>query len=494
VTGAEPARGVSSRHLFLLLFGLFALGNVLAPVFLGKTMVAAAAAVAGCGLLTWLWWSERGLEARIGWRTLAICLAVACILLLLGGEGRIFYANEDWQVRDAVLADLARNPWPFVYPAGSGAQLLRAPLGMYLLPAWFGPAADLALLASNTLMLGLLLALASTLFPSARARRIALIVFVAFSGLDIVGTLIANASGAASFDHLERWAPPLQYSSVLTLIFWVPQHAFAGWFCALLYLLHRRGSVSPGGLAASVPVAAIWSPLAVIGALPFVAWAGLRALQGRTLRWSDVAAGAAALAVALPALAYLAADAQQVPSGFRGVAPLSLAIFLLLEVAPVLWILWRLGGARRPGRDSLVLASAVLVLLPFFHIGEGADLVMRASIAPLAILAALLIESLVRTDWRTHRGMAAIVAVLLSLGAVTGAAEIARALRYRAAPPPLCSLPGVWHRQTGWVADISTYLARAEAMPALLRPDAPAPADTRGDRAACWSRPWKTRR
>lgn len=495
----ESSRGVALRDLLLLLFALFGLANLLVPAFLGRTAVAAVSAAVACAFLALIWLGERReQDERVRWRTLGACLAIACLLLLLGGEGRLFYANEDWQIRDTVLADLARHPWPFAYLSGGGEQVLRAPLGMYLLPALLGGksqlAADLALLACNTLMLGLVLALASALFPAGRARRIALVVFVAFSGLDILGTLLANAAGSTSFDHLERWSPPLQYSSVVTLLFWVPQHAIAGWFCAVLYLLQRRGSIGLGSLAAAVPLAAIWSPLAAIGAVPLVAWAGLRALHARTLRGSDVAAGAAALVLALPALAYLAADAQQLPSGLREVRPLSFAIFLLLEVAPFLWILYRLGTGRGFGRDTALLVAVMLALTPLFHIGSGEDFAMRASIAPLAVLIAMVAASLVEPDRPISPPLAATLALLLSLGAVTGSAEIARALRLVPAPPPQCSLPAAWIQHVGRTADIATYLADVRAMPAVLRPAAPALVDPRADPPACWSRAWKVPR
>jgi len=497
VSQPEPA-GISTRQLLLALFALFALANVLIPAFLGKAALAALSAIVAGGFLALQWWSEGRVAggALVRWRTLGACMAIACALLLLGGEGRLLYANEDWQIRDAVLADMARHPWPFAYLTNEGQQVLRAPLGMYLLPAVLGggnqPATDLALLACNTLMLGTLLALASTLFEAARAKRIALTVFIAFSGLDILGTLLANAAGTASFDHLERWSPPLQYSSVITLIFWVPQHAIAGWFCALLYLLYRRGSVTLGSLVASVPLAAIWSPLAIMGTVPLVGWAGLRAIRDRTLHWSGVVTGITALALAVPALAYLAADAQHLPSGVRGVRLLTYATFLLLEIVPSLWILYRL---RRPdpfGRDTLLLTVTMLVLIPLFHVGAGNDFTMRASIAPLAILIALLASGLIDSQGQIPRSTAVAIAVLLSLGAMTGAAEVARALRLAPAPAPRCSLPSAWVAQSGWIADISTYLAHTSALPGWLRPAVAAPVDPAADPPDCWSRPWKT--
>ena len=71
-------------------------------------------------------------------RTLAACAAVALVLCLLGGEGHVFYANDDWLTRDAVLADMARHPFPIVYTHKGSDFLLRAPLGMYMLPAAIG--------------------------------------------------------------------------------------------------------------------------------------------------------------------------------------------------------------------------------------------------------------------------------------------------------------------------------------------------------------------
>lgn len=494
------ARGVSIRTVLLLGFAPFAASNVLLPVFLGKPAIASLCALAAIGLLAMLWVGEArfGRQASIAWHTLAVCLAIACLLLLLGGQGRLFHANADWQVRDAVLADMARTAWPFVYAGEDGARLLRAPLGMYLLPALIGrsgqTALDLALLACNTGLLGSLFAIGSALFPDRRARAVALVVFVTFSGLDSLGTLIASASGTVSFDHFERWAPPLQYSSVVTLIFWVPQHAIAGWFCALLYLLHRRGEITLAPVIAAIPVAAIWSPLAIIGALPLVAWAGIDALRKGTLRPRDVGAGVLAVLLALPSLAYLAADARELPSGLRAVRPLTLAMFLALEVLPAVWIILRLRDRRPIDRVTLALVVVMLVLFPLFKLGEGEDFTMRASIAPLGVLALTVASGLTRAGGRIPRGVGIAVAAILAIGSVTGAAEIARALRFEPAPPPRCSLPGAWIRQSGQVVGMQTYLARSDAIPGPLRPIDPVSLDPRADPAACWARDWQTPR
>ena len=92
----------------------------LRPLFL--TIIVLLVAMQAClwvFLVLPLWWLALGLGAclaaafgiaRAPWRgavspgTLAACFAVAGLVLVLGGEGRLFYANTDWMVRNAVLA------------------------------------------------------------------------------------------------------------------------------------------------------------------------------------------------------------------------------------------------------------------------------------------------------------------------------------------------------------------------------------------------------
>ena len=92
----------------------------------------------------------------------AACLGLALVLCLLGGQTHAFFANDDWLIRDAVLADLVARPWPVEYERGGEMLFQRAPLGMYLVPALAGKiaglgVAHLALLVQNTLVIGTLL-------------------------------------------------------------------------------------------------------------------------------------------------------------------------------------------------------------------------------------------------------------------------------------------------------------------------------------------------
>lgn len=416
--------------------------------------------------------------------TLLLCFLVALVLLILGGEGRFTYANIDWQVRFAILRDLTVNPWPFVYTARADPDLLRAPIGMFLIPAlagkaWGGMAADLALLLQNATLLGILLALGSTLFDTRRAKLIALAVVVAFSGLDALGRLLLYGRLT---DHLENWAH-LQFSSTMTLAFWVPNHALSGWIGAVGYLLWRRERLPLGHFLALLPFTALWSPLGLIGAMPFAALAGVRALIARAIRWTDIALPAAATLICVPGLIYMAAAPETVGARFTPLPPLQWALFELFELLVYAVPLLLIGRSNRFGLDTLVLLTLWLLAIPFFQIGWSIDLMMRGSITALAILAVMTADAVAQPG-RMRRWLVA----MLLIGSVTGLAEIRRALAWPAAPQVRCSFFKAWDQSFGGFPKAS-WVAPLAQMPAPVRPAHPARASAR-EPARCWDGHW----
>jgi len=482
---AGLASGVRPATLAGLLVSMFLIDQILLWHFLGLAP-AAILAVAMIVLPLAFWpLTRRTAEtsARLPWTLLGICFAVSLVVYILGGEGRLFYANMDWQVRGAVLRDLVNYPWPVVYD-GADPKILRLPLGMYLIPAWIGKyygfaAAELAELLQNTLLLTAVLALGSTLFTGTRARLIALGVFIGFSGMDVIGALL---TGYPIYSHIEQWNV-YQFSSHVTQAFWVPQHALAGWIGALCYLLWRDNKAPAGLLFCVVPLSALMSPLAFMGLLPFAAHAGVSVVVRRELRMRDLVLPVLAVLIALPSLVYLTSAADTVGGRFEAPQILQYFSIELLEIVPFLVGLTLATKNDRFGKTTFAIVALILLLAPLGKLGEGIDFVMRVSIPALAILS-LLVAGLFSApaDAAMRRGRRIVLGAFL-IGLATPATEIGRAIFYPRSPAPLCSYIGVIP------GGATAYVAPLSRMPAWITPTAPVMVRSH-DPKQCWDGPW----
>jgi hypothetical protein len=486
---AAPARrGLTCRHVVIAGSAIFLLSNAL--IVPGLAPIAGAMVLVGCAASLWIVARATAgdpaglLAARVEPRTLVLCGGLALALCVLGGEGHFFFANYDWLNRDAVLADLVRQRFPVSYAYEGSAYVLRAPLGMYLIPAAVGKllglhAAHLALLTQNATILALTLVLVAAAAPG--RRLIFLAVFVTFTGVEIVGSVVNAATKGPgvswwalhAHQHLAWWNPLFQYTNHLTQIFWVPNHALPGWWLAALAVFHVRREIDSAGLIVAFASLFFWSPLTMAGALPIAGWLVLRRDFKELLTPRILVAIAAALCF-LPIAAYLAADAASVPhlwlftwDGFWTVY----VIFIAVQIpqAAVVALCWR---RLEPALRTLaILSIGMLLIIPMYRLGAHNDFSMRASIMPLALLAFVFASIVARLRLRDGASIVAAVAVILGLGSFTPALEIQRAVTMRAFAISDCNVLTEWHllEPDTWLAN---YFARADRMPAWLLGDA----------------------
>ena len=403
---------------------------------------------------------------------LAICLLIATIGCLVGGQGRIFYAADDWIIRDAVLADLVSNSWPPSYNLDNQSVILRAPLGMYLLPALVGrlagvAAAHTALVIQNILIFALILFELSRTHVRPAGRVVLILLFLLFSGLDVVPWAIRwGVHFKDSWEipsHLEWWADEVQYSSHVTQLFWAPQHAFAGWVFAAFYLRWRQGSLGAPPLSLVFGLCLFWSPLAAMGALPFLLFACVVDLHRRKIRVAHLAAPMLLLLAVIPVGLYLLMDGGDIRRQLLILEPgfwATYIAFLVIEVVPFYLILRASPSSTYLiRRVEFALIFIMLGLFPLYTVGASNDFTMRASIPALAILAMLVMERVyvaVVERQASRVWMAAVVIV----GAATPAIEIARAFIRPADQYSSCSLPEAWRNSRFAVFPMAAYIAR----------------------------------
>jgi hypothetical protein len=350
-------------------------------------------------------------------------------------------------------------------------------------------AAHVAMLVQNALLLGATFYLLMTLgrgWPH-------VLIMVGFAGLTIVTTLLSLAFGperAGPFwvrNTLDSWNVFFEYSGSVVQFFWVPNHALPGWWLATLMILQRRGGIDVAVLGVSVAILLLWSPLAILGVLPWLLWLAVTEWRG-VLRSRRTWAGAVAGLCFVPVAVYLVLGLEGV--GRINEAPSEPALFWIVYVVfmlvqlPAAWVI--LVGWRDVPRDlrSLVAACiAMLVVLPFLSFGPSNDLVMRGSIPALTVLAFVFADTVMRqAGTRSGRGLLLVAITVLMLPSAL--VEIGRAVLI----PPYrisdCTLPEA-SVASGTTGIPGAYVAPVGQVPGWLLATGERPAIAARTRT-CW--------
>ena len=366
----------------------------------GLAWPAMVAVLAGCCGVAGLLFSGRGapdtlLDAPVNAGLLLSCIVLGFVLVVLGGEGHIFYSVDDWLTRDAVLADIVRHGARVFYKIGDEAFYLRAPLGMYMIPGVVGElfglqSAHLALLTQNALLLAAIFYLAGSL----SSGRVLVYLLILYGGFDLLpwGAGVIRdrlQTGDWAFPvGIGWWAIFFQYTDHFTAICFVPNHAIPGWFIAVLAILVARRALDIATLGAVFAALLLWSPLAPLAAIPlliYFAWRDIKFFTEARV-WLGVAAGACFLPVAF----YLVGGAEAIHHGallnVSGFWP-TYFTFLLVELPHVLFLAALWPRVRAELKPVLLIAVAMLALLPLYSFGPGNDLAMRGATAPLFLVA-----------------------------------------------------------------------------------------------------------
>lgn len=512
----DPAMGVGlvPRIALSFLFCILVASNTAFFRFedlVGNSVLTLLIICAGLGSVLFVWSStaSMGESNSPGIRVTTVCFVLALVLCLLGGEGRLFYANLDWQVRDPLYHDLATHSWPFKYLVSDHFLVLRAPLGMYMLPALvtklLGHRTEgAALLLQNSLMLGCLLCIVASFFPRKR-QWLALVVFIFFGGMEIIGytarTTITHAAWRP--DHIEWWATYYQYSSFITDIFWTPHHALPGFMAGLLYALWSRNLIRRSLFLSAVPLLGFWSPFAFIGIVPFALYACITG-WGKGVRVTRSFLVLALIAAAcLPSVLYLHDAPNGVVWSF-GYLPLSaplcppvvslflFMLFFVLQAVPFLVIVL-LERRNSIGFIPLSILATILLFAPLIHVGQGIDFCTRATIPALTVLAIEVIESLyvLQAEMASWSGklILSALSMILCLGSLTGMLEVRRALSQRPVKATGCNFVDGWTASAFNSISYATYLAPEKAMPVLYQHKQAEVVKT-GFSGPCWIGNW----
>jgi hypothetical protein len=422
-------KAISNRSLFVGMSVLLAMPTALASA--GFEPLPAAVLLTGClGALALI---ARDCSMRpngvlpqtVNLWLLGVCIGIAAALLFYSGSLHVFHPTFDWRIRDAVLADLSASGFPVTYRVADEEYLLRAPIGMYVLPAMVGFASGLfsahvALWIQNSVALGVILYFICILGYGLRHAALLLLsgtcAILPVALLWILGSPPAF-SGLLVFG-MDAWHPTYQYSSAIIQYFWVPNHAIPGWWIAVAFLLHFDEELDGASVAATASAVVFWSPL-VVFAVPFLLLVRLREHVARPRMWIS----ALIACCFAPVVIYFTADASSIPLSTAPVTADSFALYLLfvLALAPHAAFLFLNRESLPEQYCAAAITSLILLLtLPVLIFGTSNDIVMRGSIVPLTILWFLFGYMLLGSPIQhvRDRWLGVVIAVLCSLSAI----------------------------------------------------------------------------
>ena len=414
-----------------------------------------------------------------GKRLAAIALC-ALLWTVLSGQGGLMFQNIDYHMRNAIFSDLVKYDWPVIFHIPEDAAEGLAPgsavrenaeffagkdvtivyyLAYWLPPALVGKAFYRLLgegagmiLANAALIIWTFCCTFTVLYLFCRAFKKfsykSLLVFIFFSGLDILGAVFFFAAGLQGLlmtegriiPHLDTWTMQ-QYSSNTTALFWVFNQALPVWlFCCILL---GEEDLKPIFLPYSC--LALSSTLPMIGALPIIFYFIFKRVaeeiraNGQDLNFKNVfshllkyvnlsnVAGAAILVLSyLYLMSSPRSDTFSFMSGSPNLIQLGLIMMsLLFEVMVILFVLYQAEIGEKKG--LLYTVTALLFVVPFFNVGEKFDFTMRASLPPLFFLCFLCCHTLLK-EGKKHIKRA--LAIVLIIGSLTAAAEILQPIAY----------------------------------------------------------------
>ena len=320
-------------------------------------------------------------------------LMLAMLWTSIFGAGVLGPKTGDQVKNLAIFRELFVNKWPVIFENFPGSMhFLSYPLGYYLVPAGIAKLFGwkLGLICVSlwvTIGIALVFLWIKILFP--KRFLLAILLFVFFSGLDILGYIAKGAGLPEASTHLEWWSgwTFLSYSSNALVMGWSSQHAITQWLvpCVLLYCV-RSNKLEIHTFLFVAALGFFWSHLTIVGLIIFLPLF----TKSKKLDWLNWKNLYPLPYIALVLIFYSSKSPGSIPintiwnlwSPHYIAARLPLFIFLsfgLISLILHLFLIFESSDEKK-----LFYASvSLLLLVPTIHMGWSNDFSMRVSSIPL---------------------------------------------------------------------------------------------------------------
>ena len=373
-------------------------------------------------------------------------LIIASAWCFFAGIGYFYYQSFDYHFRNAVFRDLIDYSWPVFYNKADTPMVYY--MGFWLVPAVLAKFTYIlsnlyiAFLVGNIylflyavfgvilLFLHLGLAVKAQTF---RQFLLSILIFIAFSGLDLIGYKFFILWKQPFEYHMDWWASIIQYSSITTDMFWV-FNQFIPTALAILLIYNERQIKNFGFL---VPLLLILAPYPTIGVgifmVVYAVYAFCREKNKARFIKKDIFSIPNIIGVffCLPVVAlYFTTNTQGINRWefFMSFIVLQrLLLFMLLE-----FLLYAFVLCVRYRKDVFFITAIVsLIFIPFLRLDTQNNFCMRASQPAIILLAVFAIRFLFENyKEKKHQFLSLILVIFLVIGSATPLMEFYRGFHY----------------------------------------------------------------
>jgi hypothetical protein len=392
-------------------------------------------------------------------KRLIIALVIIAVWVALSGVGGLMWQNRwDHMFRNAVFNDLVNESWPVINTDGENPRILSYYFGFWL------PSAAVAKITGSMALgyamqfvqafVGIALTLLLIFDRIGRNSVKAAVIFVFFSGLDVVIYLILHLLRGESvgdffpllqsFPHIELVMHPFHAPSTTTSLFWTYNKAVPFWLGFML-LLSRKDREHNGNMLLIFGMTLLYAPQPLLALAPGAVYlvfrnAGLSLrrkefLQGlRTTFTSLISCSnvGGVLLMLIVVLLYASNDSGKTTITqitMSEVLVFRLMLFMLLEF--LLFVLLIRNKSKLDKMFWVMLASQVTINL--FLFGGNEEFTNKANAALVFYIMLMVVTHICcHKKWERNLKATALV-IVLALGAVTPALEMLRTVQNTAA-------------------------------------------------------------
>lgn len=402
-------------------------------------------------------------------------LVITIGLVYLSGIGGFVVQKRDHYWRNAIFDTLVNVKWPVLTDVlQADGSIVRKGMvyyiGFWLPAAVFGKLFGLEAGYFFQFIWAVIGVYLTYISISKIIKKISvwpLIIFIFFSGLDIVAIVVfQNYKFLNWTKHIEWWANNWQFSSHITQLFWVFNQAIYGWLI-LLFIIEQKNSKT------MLPIWAcglIEATFPFVGVLPFLIYymakngteeykekKNIKYVLKNIFTAPNILVGGV---IGIISFIYLKTNfsSQMVADSFSGtnealaqaadkvseivegtseaietVAQYSVGemlsdvlIFLAIEIGIYALIIGKL-YIKKP---LFWITIGFLAICPFVKVGSASDFTMRASIPALLMLCIFVIKALMECSEKKYKGRMVAIILALIIGAVTPMHEIVHTVYY----------------------------------------------------------------